>query len=50
MHVWQLQRQLDKFRSTQSQRTKLPESLWQTAVELAHIFSGAATATGLYGT
>ena len=31
----QLQRQLDQFRSTQSQRTKLPESLWQAAVELA---------------
>jgi hypothetical protein len=30
-----LQRQLDQFRSTQSQRTKLPESLWQAAVELA---------------
>jgi hypothetical protein len=33
--IAQLQRQLDQFRSTQSQRTKLPESLWQTAVELA---------------
>jgi hypothetical protein len=30
-----LQRQLDQFRSTQSRRTKLPESLWQAAVELA---------------
>jgi len=26
---------LDQFRSTQSQRTKLPEPLWQAAVELA---------------
>ncbi len=31
----QLQRQLDQFRSTQPQRTKLPEALWQAAVELA---------------
>ena len=33
--IAQLQRQLDQFRSTQPQRTKLPESLWQAAVELA---------------
>ena len=33
--IAQLQRQLDQFRSTQSQRTKLPESLWQAAAELA---------------
>jgi hypothetical protein len=33
--IVQLQRQLDQFRSTQSQRTKLPESLWEAAVELA---------------
>ena len=33
--IAQLQRQLDQFRSTQSQRTKLPESLWQAAVALA---------------
>ena len=33
--IGQLQRQLDQFRSTQPQRTKLPESLWQAAVELA---------------
>ena len=33
--IAQLQRQLDQFRSTQSQRTKLPESVWQAAVELA---------------
>jgi hypothetical protein len=33
--ITQLQRQLDQFRSTRSQRTRLPESLWQSAVELA---------------
>src|SRR5258708_40340443 len=32
--IVQLQRQLDQFRSTRQQRTKLPESLWQAAVEL----------------
>jgi len=33
--VAQLQHQLEEFRSNQSGRTKLPESLWQAAVELA---------------
>jgi len=33
--ITQLQCQLEQFRSTQSARTKLPESLWQAAVELA---------------
>src|SRR5258708_13300453 len=33
--IVQLQCQLDQFRSTRQQRTKLPESLWQAAVELA---------------
>ena len=33
--ITQLQRQLDQFRSTQPRRTKLPEPLWQAAVELA---------------
>jgi hypothetical protein len=33
--IEQLQRQLDEFRSTQPHRTKLPETLWQAAVELA---------------
>jgi hypothetical protein len=33
--IAQLQRQLDRFRSTQPRRTKLPEPLWQAAVELA---------------
>jgi hypothetical protein len=32
--IVQLQRQLDQLRSTQPRRTKLPESLWQAAVEL----------------
>ena len=30
-----LRRQLDQFRSTQPHRTRLPETLWQAAVELA---------------
>jgi hypothetical protein len=33
--IVQLRRQLDQFRSTQPRRTKLPEPLWQAAVELA---------------
>ena len=33
--VAQLQRQLEQFRSAQPGRTKLPESLWRAAVELA---------------
>jgi hypothetical protein len=33
--ISQLQRQIDQFRSTQPVRTKLPESLWQAAVDLA---------------
>ncbi len=33
--IVQLQRQLEQFRSTQPKRTKLPETLWHTAVELA---------------
>jgi hypothetical protein len=33
--ISQLQRQLEQFRSSQPGRTKLPESLWQAAVELA---------------
>jgi hypothetical protein len=33
--IGQLQRELDQFRSTRPRRTKLPESLWQAAVELA---------------
>jgi hypothetical protein len=30
--IAQLQRQLDQFRSTQPRRTKLPEPLWQAAL------------------
>jgi hypothetical protein len=33
--IAELQHQLDEFRSTQPRRRKLPESLWQAAVELA---------------
>jgi hypothetical protein len=33
--IVQLQRQLEQFRSTQPRRSKLPESLWLSAVELA---------------
>jgi hypothetical protein len=33
--IVRLQHQLDQFRSTQPRRTKLPESLWRAAVELA---------------
>ena len=33
--ILKLQRQLEDFRSSQPVRTKLPESLWQAAVELA---------------
>ena len=33
--IAQLQRRFDEFRSTQPHRKKLPETLWQAAVELA---------------
>ena len=33
--IEQLQRQLEEFRSKQPHRAKLPETLWQAAVELA---------------
>jgi hypothetical protein len=33
--IVKLQRQLDQFRSTQPHRSRLPETLWQAAVELA---------------
>lgn len=33
--ILKLQQQLEEFRSSQPGRTKLPESLWQAAVELA---------------
>jgi hypothetical protein len=42
--ITQLQRQLEQFRSSQSGRTKLPESLWQAAVELARQYGIYAVA------
>ncbi len=33
--IIELQRELNKFRSTHRPRTKLPEDLWHAAVELA---------------
>jgi hypothetical protein len=33
--VAQLQRQLEEFRNTRRRRTRLPEALWQSAMELA---------------
>jgi predicted restriction endonuclease len=33
--IAQLQRQLEQFRGSHPHRTRLPESLWQSAVELA---------------
>jgi hypothetical protein len=33
--IAQLQRQLEQIRSTQPRRSRLPESLWEAAVELA---------------
>jgi hypothetical protein len=45
--VLQLQRQLEQFRSTQSRRAKLPESLWQSAVELARQYGVYSVASPL---
>ena len=42
--ITQLQRQLEQFRSTRPARTKLPESLWQAAVELARQYGIYAVA------
>jgi hypothetical protein len=33
--IMELQRQLEQFRSNQPRRTRLPESMWEAAVELA---------------
>ena len=33
--IAQLQRQLEQFRSSHAHRTRLPETVWQSAVELA---------------
>ena len=35
--IVQLQRRFDEFRSTQPHRRRLPETLWQAAVELARV-------------
>ena len=42
--IVQLQEQLDQWRSTQKRRTKLPESFWQTAVDLAKQYGVFRTA------
>jgi hypothetical protein len=42
--IAQLQRQLEQFRSSQPGRTKLPESIWQAAVELARQYGIYAVA------
>ena len=45
--ITQLQRQLEQFRSNRPGRTKLPESLWQAAVELARLHGIYAVANPL---
>ena len=45
--IIQLQRQLEQFRSTRPGRAKLPESLWQAAVELARQYGIYAVAQPL---
>src|SRR5262249_3932424 len=42
--ITQLQRQLEQFRSSRPGRKKLPESLWQAAVELARQYGIFAVA------
>jgi hypothetical protein len=42
--IAQLQEQLDQWRSTQKRRTKLPESFWQAAVDLAKQYGVFRTA------
>lgn len=42
--ITQLQRQLEQFRSTRPARSKLPEPLWQAAVELARQYGIYAVA------
>jgi len=42
--ITQLQRHLEQFRSARPARTKLPESLWQGAVELARQYGIYAVA------
>jgi hypothetical protein len=45
--ISQLQRQLEQFRSTQPGRVKLPEPLWQAAVQLARQYGIYAVAQPL---
>ncbi len=45
--IVQLQRQFDQFRSAQPHRTRLPETLWQAAVELARLHGLHAVAQPL---
>lgn len=45
--IIQLQTQLDQWRSTQKRRTKLPESFWQAAVNLAKEYGLFRTADPL---
>ena len=45
--IAQLQRQLQQFRSTHPLRSKLPEAIWQTAVELAHQYDVNSVAHSL---
>ena len=42
--IAQLQRQLEQFRSSRPGRRKLPESVWQAAVELARQYGIYAVA------
>jgi hypothetical protein len=45
--ILQLQQQLDQWRSAQKGRAKLPESLWQAAVDLAKQYGVFRTAQPL---
>jgi hypothetical protein len=45
--IVQLQHQLDQFRSTNPRRTKLPESVWESAVGLASQYGIWQTAKAL---
>ena len=45
--ILQLQQQLDQWRGAQKQRTKLPESFWEAAVDLAKQYGVYQTAQPL---
>ncbi len=45
--IVQLQQQIDEWRSAQTRRTKLPESFWQAAVDLAQQYGLYQTASPL---